>query len=112
MRTVLIAVLLVGLMCMPAMARGSKDICDTPFGAIMNECVVHPADSDTISDKSATEIGVGMDLILLEGLAGEDVSYVVTGEYRYDINNSAHSAYGVLTLKLAELGKAIKGLFK
>ena len=111
MKEFFIAVLLVGLIAAPALARGSRDVCDGYLASIMNECheVSHPANPS--EDEQAAEIGVGLDLILLEG-AADEVSYKVTGEYRYDINNSTHAAYGVVTLKLAELGKQVKGLFK
>ena len=112
MRTVLIAVFVLALLATPAMTRGNKNLCETGLASILNECAgPHTVNTDTVSDKQATEIGVGIDLILLEGSLS-DVSYLLTGEYRYDINNSSHSAYGVITLKLQELAKGIKGLFK
>ena len=90
-----------------AEAKGGpkKDICDTPFGSIYNEChiVTHPT-----SDKELMPIGVGLDLILLESDI-EGISYVITTEYKYDIRNSEQSVYGVITLKLADIIKKVKG---
>lgn len=88
-----------------AEARGykGKDICDTPFGSIMNKCVSHPT-----ADKELMPIGVGLDLILLESDI-EEITYKITAEYKYDVRNSEQTLYGVVTLKLADIVKKIKG---
>lgn len=108
MKKLLFALIIIGLIAggcaKEAEARG-RDVCDTHWGAILNKCVEHPSE-----DEESAEIGIGINLILLEGSVDE-VSYTIIGEYRYDINNSEHSAYGVVTLKLKEIANAIKGLF-
>jgi len=95
-----------------AEARGKVDICETALGSIMNEC--NPANheptvnTDTVSDKRSSAVGVGLDLIFYEDSLA-DISYKVTGEYKYDWANGDHSAYAVVTLKLMDFVNKIRG---
>ena len=114
MRKWLIVLLLVGTVFVmgcakEAEARGYKgDICDSPLGSILNECVQHPKVNHPSEDKALMPIGVGIDLILYESDV-KDITYKITAEYKYDLRNSEHEIYGVVTLKLMDIIQKIKG---
>ena len=62
-----------------------------------------------LEDDKDIELGLGADLILLEGKDG-DLLNKVTTEYKYDFNNDDnHSVYLVGTIKLADIVAKIKG---
>jgi len=91
-------------------ASGSLD-CDNHFAnKILNKCVVHPKVVHPTQDKRETAVGAGVDVILHEGKDG-DVLNKVAGEYRYDVNNSEHSAYVVATTKLSDIWAKLKSIF-
>lgn len=104
---VLVLVGLVGLVGCAGEAEARGDVCDSFLSSVLNEChkVAHPT-----ADKVSAELGVGLDLILYEGKEGQLLNKV-TGEYRYDINNSTHQSYAVATSKLTDIWTAIKSLF-
>jgi hypothetical protein len=92
-------------------ARGNP--CDSPLGAILNDCSPHTVDTDTDTwrdeRKENSEYGVGLDVVIWENETGKaDVIEEVVAEYKYDINNDDHQVYTVVRLNLWQ---KIKGLF-
>ncbi|GAG07757.1 unnamed protein product [marine sediment metagenome] len=85
-----------------AEARGSKNPCESFLGPLLNECVEFPVVVHPSPDKRRTELGVGVDLVVYEGLLS-DISYKITGEYKFDLSNGEHQAYAVVTIKLMEI---------
>ena len=98
MKKVILVLALIALIATPAFAYYEGDVCDTTMGkTLFNKCV-----NQSQADKVSTPLGVGLDLVLLES-GINDITYKITGEYKYDWNNAEHSAYAVLTLKLADI---------
>lgn len=106
MRKVLFIGVLILSLCVIGNAEAkckNGDICDSKIVQAINDCVDHPSE-----DKEGMPYGIGFDLELLTSDI-EDISYTVTAEYKYDINNSKQEVYAVVKLKLADIIKKVKG---
>jgi hypothetical protein len=94
-----------------ATAYAGEKSCDSYFwGKVANECSPHTVDTDTDTHaKQRDQAGVGADVVIWQNET-EKAKMIeeVVAEYKYDIDNEAHSIYGVVRVNLWQ---KIKGLF-
>ena len=96
MKNVLFVLLIVGLVfvgCSKAEARGGRDrdLCDTHFKSILNECVAHPTTDD--DDREAFDIGAYLHLILWEA---DDRNWEIGNWNTYEVQrNEFTTLFGI-----------------
>ena len=109
---ILIAVFVMAGCSQEAEASGKGNPCDNKYlGPILNECSPHTVDTDTDTHADQRdEAGVGADVVVWQNET-DKVTFIeeVVAEYKYDIDNEAHSIYGVVRVNLWQ---KIKGLLK
>lgn len=92
-----------------AYAKG--DPCENKYlSKIVNDCSPHTVDTDTDTHvEERDKAGVGADVVIWQNET-DKVTWIeeVVAEYRYDIDNEAHSVFGVVRVNL---WSKIKGLF-
>jgi uncharacterized lipoprotein YajG len=105
---ILLAVFLVAG-CSQEAEAGQKTCENSQFwNAVANECSPHTVDTDTHA-KQRDQAGVGADVVVWQNET-DKATFIeeVVAEYKYDIDNEAHSIFGVVRVNLWQ---KIKGLF-
>jgi hypothetical protein len=108
MKKLLLAVCCIFLFSATAYAGGEKSCENGWWSKVANECSPHTVDTDTHA-KQRDQAGVGADVVVWQNET-DKATFIeeVVAEYKYDIDNEAHSIYGVVRVNLWQ---KIKGLF-
>ena len=97
--------LILAVMMLAAIPAHANFSCDSEIGnAILNKCVVHPPDQDTIFERE-NPLGVGVDLVIYEG--NHPLLEEVTVEARFDLENEEESVFFVARVNVARLARGI-----
>ena len=106
MKKLVILVVLMALFCIPAYASGLD--CSSPLGgAILNSCVQHPPDRDTIFDRE-DPIGIGVNFVAWQDDNNEiPVIDEVTIEPRWDFANDETSLFFIARANIWQEAKKL-----